>query len=128
MKYILDTNTIIYFLDGALTPKGFSFVLNHLQNQDCTISVISKIETLGFQFPTQSAEEKAEKFINSLPIFQLSNEIVNKTIEIRKAKKIKVADAIIAATAVLHNLTLITRNERDFKNIDGLTFVNPFSI
>jgi len=99
-----------------------------LQNKNCAISVISKIETLGFQFSSTVEEQKAQKFIASFPIFQISNDVVDKTIEIRKAKKIKVADAIIAATGVLQNLTVITRNEKDFKNISGLNFINPFTI
>lgn len=128
MQYILDTNTVIYYLDGTLPKKGFSIVLNALQNRDCALSVISKIETLGFQFPTVSAEQKAEKFILSLPIFQLSDDVVNKTIEIRKLRKIKVADAIISATAIIYGLTLISRNDKDFKGLPGLNIINPFTL
>jgi predicted nucleic acid-binding protein len=126
MKYILDTNSVIYFLDGALSPNGFSFVLGALQGNACALSVITEIETLGFQFLNQSQEKKAEEFIATLPIIQLTGDIVGKTIEIRKTRKIKVADAIIAATAILNYLTLVSRNEKDFKNIPGLNFLNPF--
>lgn len=128
MNYILDTNTLIYYLDGALTPKGFDFVLKALQNKGCELSVISKIEVLGFQFPNSAQEQKAEKLVNSLPIIPLTDDVVGKTIEIRKLHKPKIANAIIAATAILHNLTLISRNEKDFKNIPGLNFINPFNI
>jgi predicted nucleic acid-binding protein len=37
------------------------------------------------------------------------------------------ADAIIAATALVHDLSLVTRNEEDFKDIPGLRLVKPFS-
>lgn len=128
MHYILDTNTLIYFMDGTLTPKGFELVLNALQNEDCALSVISKIEVLGFPFPDVSQEEKASKFVNSLPIIQLTEDIVEKSIEVRKSHKTKIADAIIASTAILKDITLISRNEKDFKNLPGLNFINPFDL
>ncbi|MBI5914146.1 MAG: type II toxin-antitoxin system VapC family toxin [Bacteroidetes bacterium] len=128
MRYILDTNTLIYFMDGTLTPKGFEFVLNALENEECALSVISKIEVLGFPFPDVSQEQKAGKFVHSLPIFQLTEDVVEKSIEIRKARKTKIADAIIAATAILKSMTLISRNEKDFKNLPGLNFINPFEL
>lgn len=100
MKYLLDSNTIIYYMDGTLTPNGFTFVLAALQNRECALSVISKIEVLGFPFPNSIQEKKAEKLVGSLPIYAITEEIVEKTIEIRRDRKPKVADAIIAATAI----------------------------
>ncbi|MEK7257684.1 MAG: PIN domain-containing protein [Bacteroidota bacterium] len=44
----------------------------------------------------------------------------------RQFKSIKLPDAIIAATALTHQLTLLTRNVSDFSKIPGLTVVNPF--
>lgn len=61
-------------------------------------------------------------------IFELENEIKLKTAEIRKGSKIKLPDAIIAATALIQNLTLLTRNISDFKNIVGLQVIDPFKI
>ncbi|NJK84443.1 MAG: type II toxin-antitoxin system VapC family toxin [Saprospiraceae bacterium] len=58
-------------------------------------------------------------------IFELESDIKRKTAEIRKAYKIKLPDAIIAATALAYDLTLLTRNVSDFKNIDGINLINP---
>ena len=55
----------------------------------------------------------------------LTKEIEKQTILIRKSNKIKLPDAIIAATAIVYNLTLVTRNIDDFKNISGLKIFNP---
>lgn len=128
MKYLLDTNTVIYYMDGTLPPNGFSFVLNALQNQEVALSVISEIEVLGFQFSDATQESKAERFVRSLIIFPLTDVIVQKTIELRKLRRIKVADAIIAASAILQDLVLVSRNEKDFKNLPGLNFINPFDL
>ena len=49
-----------------------------------------------------------------------------KTADIRKKQKIKLPDAIIAATALVYELSLVSRNVSDFKNIDGLQLINPW--
>ena len=41
--------------------------------------------------------------------------------------KIKLPDAIIAATALVHNLTLLTRNEKDFSKISNVEITNPWN-
>jgi predicted nucleic acid-binding protein len=128
MRYLLDTNTLIYFMDGTLTTKGFEFVLKALEAEECALSVISKIEVLGFPFPSILQEQQAAKFVKSLRIYHLTEDVVEKTIEIRKSIKPKIADAIIAATAILHGFTLISRNEKDFKHLHGLNFINPFDL
>ena len=65
-------------------------------------------------------------FINDALVFELEKDIKLKTAAIRKAHKIKLLDAIIAATALVHDLTLLTRNLSDFKNINEIDLVNPY--
>jgi hypothetical protein len=54
--------------------------------------------------------------------------LVNTTIHTRQTYKIKLPDAIIAATALVYNLTLISRNSKDFDGIEGLEFINPYGL
>jgi predicted nucleic acid-binding protein len=54
--------------------------------------------------------------------------IVNKTIEVRSLYKIKLPDAVIAATALQNELVLVSRNTKDFKNIQGLEVINPYGL
>lgn len=61
-------------------------------------------------------------------ILPINETVINQTIKIRQTKKIGLGDAIIAATALAHNFTIITNNEKDFKNIDGLKVINPHKI
>jgi predicted nucleic acid-binding protein len=61
-------------------------------------------------------------------VIELEQPIKLKTAELRKTHKIKLPDAIIAASALIYNLTLITRNTNDFKKIEGLKVVNPFEV
>jgi len=62
-------------------------------------------------------------------MFDLSTDIVKETILLRKLKKkLKTPDAIIAATAIAYNLTLLTRNVSDFANLPGLSIINPHTL
>jgi predicted nucleic acid-binding protein len=54
--------------------------------------------------------------------------VVKRCIEIRRNRKIKTPDAIIAATALAKNYTIITNNEKDFAHIEGLKIINPHKI
>jgi len=63
-------------------------------------------------------------FIDEANIIGLSQAIVNKCIEIRRERKIKTPDAIIAATALVNNLILVT-SDSDFQNISDLQLINP---
>ena len=126
-RYLLDTNTAIYFLEGALPAACLPFMQGVL-NAECNLSIITKIELLGWQFPSVQKESDATDFINASTVFGLIDEIANETISIQKSMKIKLPDAIIAATALVHGLELISRNEADFRDIPGLAVVNPFTI
>jgi hypothetical protein len=66
----------------------------------------------------------------------MTNDILEQTIQIRKTNKIKIPDAIIAASAIIHNLTVVTRNLDDLKISKGWVSkthgcgrkqVNPFT-
>jgi predicted nucleic acid-binding protein len=63
-------------------------------------------------------------FIKDALIIELEQPIKLKTADIRKAHNIKLPDAIIAATALVYDLTLLSRNVADFKNINGINVIN----
>ena len=123
---LLDTNIFIYLTKGGLDEPTL-LRLRSATSSGFNLSVISKIELLGYAFPTIEEKEQAESFIKASTIFALNDDIVDKTIELRKARKIKLPDAIIAATAIVHNMILISRNDKDFAPIPSLRYSNPFS-
>lgn len=127
MSYLLDTNTVINFLGASLPVAGMQ-LLNTTVDDNPIDSIITKIETLGFNFKSMEEQTIVEIFINGSTVIDLSDDIVSKTIEIRKTKKIKLPDAIIAATALVYDLVLISRNTSDFTNIDGLKVIDPHSL
>jgi predicted nucleic acid-binding protein len=125
--YLLDTNTVINYLDNSI-PASVILFLNKIVDDACNISIITKIETLGYNFKYNEEKNMMEYFISASIIYELNETVVNATIAIHKAHKIKLPDAIIAATALVYNLSLITRNTSDFKNITGIKVVNPFEM
>ncbi len=124
---MLDTNTIINYLDASLPASAMLF-MHGVVDEFCNVSVISKMETLGHNFTSQAEQKTIETFVAGATVLALTEDIVNKTIAIRQSKKIKLPDAIIAATALVYNLMLITRNTADFKNIDGISVINPYAL
>jgi predicted nucleic acid-binding protein len=125
--YLLDTNVVINFLDASMPPSAIQF-LNTIVDEQSNITVITKIETLGYNFKSIEEKNTVAFFVNASTVYELNEAIVNQTIDIRKAHKIKLPDAIIGATALVYNLTLITRNTSDFKHIDGIKVINPFEL
>lgn len=61
-------------------------------------------------------------------LLAIDEAVIDKTISIRQAKKIGLGDAIIAATALQHNLKLMTHNTKDFIDIEGLQLIDPYEL
>ena len=120
-KFLIDSNVVIDYLDGRLPTAGI-LLINRIVDDSLLLSVVTKIEVLGFPIVNQLLVD----FVDAAMILNLNNNIVNQTINLRKSKKIKLGDAIIAATAITHSLILVTRNVEDFKNIENLKFLNPW--
>lgn len=125
VKYLWDTNTAIYYLQQQFSHSAEQFIDSTLSNSSLAISAITEIELLCWKTAIEKDLEVLQNFINDSLVFELEKDIKLKTAEIRKAHKIKLPDAVIAATALVHDLILLTRNVSDFKNIDGLNLINP---
>jgi predicted nucleic acid-binding protein len=126
-KYLIDTNVISHLFSDKLPIKGKEFVRNAI-NDNFIISVAVEIEVLTYhdEFNKMSL---IEEFIKLAIILPLDKEVTKKAIEIRrKYRKLKLGDAIIAATAIVHQLILITNNTRDFINIKDLKIIDPHTL
>jgi len=125
-KYLIDTNILIYYLDNKIPEKQDERV-SLIIEKSFNISTISKIEILGWHKITENVKHKIEKFLSNATIFYIDEIIEKKAIEIKQKHKIETPDGIIGATALVNEMTLITRNEVDFKKISGLKIYNPFN-
>jgi toxin FitB len=122
-RFLIDTNVIIEYIGKLLPNKAMAFISETI-DAEFIISVINKIEVLGYN----NANDDMQDFIDLALVYDLDNRVVTHTIQIRKTYKTKLPDAIIAATALVNNLTLITRNAKDFDKIEGLEVLNPYDI
>jgi predicted nucleic acid-binding protein len=100
------------------------FVANILDNTP-NISVITQIEILSWVQSDKQKENILKDFILDSNVYLLNSEIVDECIKIRRSKKIKTPDAIIAATAIITGSILLT-NDKDFIGIQNLKVINPF--
>jgi len=83
------------------------------------------MEVLGFKFRNNEEENFVKELIDLFEVQFIDQAIAEKVIEIRKQNRIRLPDAIIAASAAVNNLCLVIRNIEDFKNIN-ITILNPF--
>lgn len=86
-QYLIDSNAIIDYLGGKLPKSGVVF-MNEVVDAIPNVSVINKIEVLGFKSSPKDYQLLFNFFEDAI-IFELIPEIVEKTIELRKAYKIK---------------------------------------
>lgn len=123
--YLLDTNTIIDFLNSKL-PFNANQLLFSLEPK---ISVITQIELFSSSKISDTELKELNNFIEIVHIFdKIDIEVISISIDLRKKYKIKLPDAIIAATAISNNLILITRNTKDFENISEIKTINPYEL
>ncbi len=115
-KLLLDTNIIIYYFNGIITDNRIDEILKTNFN----ISIITKIEFLSWQKLRKDKvlQSKALDFIAHAKIYELTDEIANKVINIRQQYRVKTPDAIIGATALVNGFDIVTNNVDDFKNLD----------
>ncbi|WP_446725142.1 type II toxin-antitoxin system VapC family toxin [Mucilaginibacter sp. SJ] len=90
------------------------------------LSVISRVELLAWPKATEKQLKLLTDFINASHIFDFNEPVILKSIEVRKNYHIKLPDAIIAATAIVNKLTLVTRNTNDFSKISDLKLLDPY--
>ena len=125
-QYLIDNNVISNYFFDVFSEKGMNF-LTDIINKIPNISVITEIEALSWRNSDVVKENIVRSFVEDSNIIALSPKVVEKCIEIRRNRKIKTPDAIIAATAIVHNLTLLT-SDSDFKNISQLKIINPLDL
>ena len=120
MKYLLDSNIIIYYLNGDIDIYKFIEKYKSIS----AISLITYYEVLNYNF-SEKEELLVKKFLNEFEILSVSKNIINKALENRKSKKIKMADNFILATAQIFGLEIVTRNIKDFSTFTD-KLLNPF--
>lgn len=115
MAKLLDSNIVIYFLNDY--PSELFDVLRG----DVILSVLSRMEVLAGT-PLEKHQETIT-FLDTLPTLPITPAIADRAgvilREIPSLRK-RQPDALIGATALVHNLTFLTANAKDFRKIPNL--------
>ncbi len=120
MGILIDSNIIIYSFNNE-----YAYLRKIITDESTNISEISRLEILGYHLLKADEEAYFNDIFNFMTIISPSKETFDKAIDIRKLYNMKLGDSIIAATALVNNLTIYTRNTSDFKKIEDLKFTNP---
>ena len=125
VNVLSDTNILVYHVVGS--PPATEFLNRVIADHSFGLSILSVIEFLGWHGHSEHKFLECKELVGLGTIFPVSEAVAEKAIELRRFKRIKLADAIIASTALTNDLSLATRSVRDFRGIKHLQVINPFN-
>ncbi len=102
--------------------------MDSVVDNESIISFISEIELQVWNAPKLADKVVYEEFVKGSEVILVDEMIISQTIEIRRNQKLKIPDAIITATAISRDLTLVSDNDKDFRKVPGLKYINPASM
>ncbi len=131
MQYLLDTNICVFFLRGKL---NLNEIIKDKGKENCFVSEITVFELRygaeNSENPTKS-HKAVDLFVNGItviPIYSSIKKYANEKVRLRRIGKPMndEFDLLIGVTAIENKLTLVTDNEKDFVNIEGIKIENWF--
>jgi predicted nucleic acid-binding protein len=125
--YLIDTSAVIKYLNQTFSAKAILFIDN-LIDAESNLSFVTEIELQAWNPVNPADLLVCIQFVQLSNITGIDRPIIDEAINIRKNYKLKIADAIIAATAIVNDLTLLADNDKDFKKIPSLSYLNPKTI
>ncbi|MDU9049048.1 MAG: type II toxin-antitoxin system VapC family toxin [Candidatus Electrothrix sp. Rat3] len=119
---LLDSNAIIY----SIKPESDA-LRQLIAEHNPSVSAVSYVEVLGYHQLTVSDREDFIEFFETARIISVSQAVLEQAVALRQQRKMSLGDSIIAATALLNGLTLVTANIADFRWIDNINLMNPLT-
>jgi toxin FitB len=118
---LVDSNILIYAAQPAHAHLR-QFIAVHAP----AVSAVSYVEVLGYHQLDDEERQYLEAFFRLARVLPLSQAVLDKAVGLRQQRKMSLGDALVAGTALVHGLPLVTRNLEDFQWIQGLSLLNPF--
>jgi predicted nucleic acid-binding protein len=118
---LADSNIVIY----ASKPEHAD-LRRLIADHTPAVSAISYVEVLGYHQLSNDDKRFLEGFFAVAPILPITDAVLQQAVRLRQLRRMSLGDAIIAATALVYDETLVTRNAKDFAWIAGLKLLNPF--
>ena len=110
-EFLLYTNIVIGLLKGY-EPAVLLAEANRLSLGQAAISQITRMELLSFSSLSQQEEAEIRAFIGCCQVLMLDEQVEAQGIQLRRSGTLKLPDAIVASTAIVHSLKLLTLDQR----------------
>lgn len=125
MTYLLDTNSLIYYFQGA--PQ-MDPVFQQIDRGEARplVSIITEIELLGFPRLTRQDETRIRSLLSGFTVVAVDERIAAQSVVLKRRHGLKTPDAIIAATALLEDACLVTRDQALLDKVPEVQSLNPF--
>lgn len=120
-RYLIDTSAYSYYLTKRLAEKPYRF-FEQVIREESILSVIARMELLSWVPGNKELEANIRDILTNSLVLPLSEPVILQTVRLRRQYRIKLPDAIIAATAIVNNLTLLSTNDSDFTRIAELNY------
>lgn len=127
MRWLLDTNVWIDSHAGRADACRVFVQARAAANAWIGFSGVTALEVLGYSGLTVADDQALRKMLGEFQQVAVESAVIEEAIRIRKAHRLKSPDAIVAATALIQQAELVTRNTSDFKKVAGLTVLDTAS-
>ncbi len=111
-RFLLDTNILLYLI-------GKKIPVDALPEGEFSVSFVTELEVLSYPSITAQEELQLKRLLQDIPVIDITAEIKERTIDLRKKYNLRLPDAIIAATALQLDATLIT-NDKGFSLVQEI--------
>lgn len=117
---LADSNLIIYAASSENTT-----LVDWFAEHKPVVLAVSLVEVLGYHKLKPSEKSALEMLFAELTVLYPSSEVFQAAVELRQQHSMSLGDALIAGTALYHDMTLATHNTADFAWIPSLTLIDP---
>jgi predicted nucleic acid-binding protein len=117
---LIDSKIIIY----ASLPEH-ARLREFVAAQAPAVSAVSYVEVLGYHGLTAAEEMLFRDFFAVSTMLSIDQDVLDRAVALRQRHRMSLGDALVAATALVHRLPLVTHNVEDFSWIEGLTVIDP---
>jgi len=128
MRWLLDTNV---FIDAFAGEANAVKAMKHAREANAEwvgFSAITRLEVLGFAGLSAADEKGLRELLAEFAETEVTSDVIEAAIRLRRSIRIKTPDALIAAAALVHRAELVTRNNTDFRHVPGLVVINPVNL
>jgi predicted nucleic acid-binding protein len=125
VRWLLDTNVVIDAFAGREDSVRAITSARTAGLEWIGYSAVTRLEVIGFPGLIAADELGLRDLLDQFSEAPIDDAVIERAIEIRKSVRIKIPDALVAATALIYEANLVTRNTGDFKNIPGVSVLDP---